>query len=84
MIATVAGVGDRSLAVDRATELAAPHDERVVEQPALLEVHDEGCRSLIGLLTLSHHAVGQIAVMVPVAVIELDKPHASLDESPRE
>jgi hypothetical protein len=33
--------GTAALAVDGAAELAAPDDQRVVEQPALLEVGDE-------------------------------------------
>ena len=40
MIAAVVGVGQLALAVDRAAELAAPDDQRVVEQAALLEVGD--------------------------------------------
>ena len=38
MVAAVVVVRQRALAVDRAAEFAAPDDQRVVEQAALLEV----------------------------------------------
>src|SRR2546422_899598 len=42
MVAAVVVGGQRSLTVDRAAELAAPDDERVVEQAALFEVREQG------------------------------------------
>ena len=52
MIAAVVGLRQFSLAVDRAAELAAPNDERVVEHAALLEIHDERRAWLVGVLAL--------------------------------
>ncbi len=37
----------RALGVDGAAELAAPDDQRVVQQAALLQVHDQGRRGLV-------------------------------------
>ena len=49
MVAAVVVGRERALAIDRAAELAAPDDERVVEQAALLEVGDQRGRRLIGV-----------------------------------
>jgi hypothetical protein len=38
-----------SLGVDRSPELSTPHDERVFEQPALLEVRDQPGGGVIGI-----------------------------------
>ena len=42
VVAAVVVAGQLALAVDRPAELAAPDDQRVVEQPALLQVGDQG------------------------------------------
>ena len=42
VVAAVVVGGQRALAVDRPAELAAPDDQRVVEQAALLQVGDQG------------------------------------------
>src|SRR6185437_841400 len=44
MIAAVIGVCKMALAVNRAAELAAPYDERVIQQTALFQVSDESGR----------------------------------------
>ncbi len=49
MVAAVVVGRQLALAVDRAAELAAPDDERVVQQAALLEVLDEGRAGLVGV-----------------------------------
>ena len=41
MVAAVVLRRQLALAVDRAAELAAPDDQRVVEQPALLQILDQ-------------------------------------------
>ena len=53
MVAAVVVGGQLALAVDRAAELAAPDDQRVVEQAALLEVGDQGGGRLIGVAALA-------------------------------
>src|SRR5206468_2970964 len=47
MVAAVVVLGERALAVDGAPELAAPNDERVVEQSAGLQVLNQGSARLI-------------------------------------
>ena len=73
----------------RPAELAAPHDQRVVEQPALLEIGEQAVDRTVGLAA----EVGQLlddvlaeggAVSVPAAVVELDEANAALDEPARE
>ena len=64
----------------RAAELAAPDDERVVEQAALLEVLDQRRRGLVGVLAVLLEVVDQVAVLVPRLVEELHEPHAALDQ----
>ena len=56
VIAAVVVVAVRALAVDGAAELAAPDDQRVVEQAALLQVLDQGGGGLVGVLALDRRA----------------------------
>lgn len=81
MIATVVGLGERALRVDGAAEFAAPDDEGVIEQAALLEVFDQSGGGLVGVTALAFDGVGQAAVMVPAHVKELDAAHIALGES---
>jgi hypothetical protein len=69
-----------ALAVDRAAELAAPDDQRLVEAAALLEVLDEAVARLVHVAALVGHAAGDVAVVVPVVVVDLHEPHAALDQ----
>ena len=81
MVAAVIRGGELALRVDRPAELAAPDDQRVVEQPALLEVLDECGGGLVGVVALRADLVGQVAVLVPAHVIELDEPDAALGQA---
>ena len=53
MVAAVVVGRQPALAVDGSAELAAPDDQRVVEQPALLEVPDQCRRGAIGVAALA-------------------------------
>ena len=55
MVAAVVRVGQLALAEHRPAELAAPDDERVVEQAALLQVGDQRGGRLIGAAALQRH-----------------------------
>ena len=68
------------LAVVCATELAPPDHKRVVEHAAVGEILHEGRRRLVSLLRFARDAPLQAAVVVPVLVVELDKPHAPLGQ----
>ena len=84
MIAPVVGVGELALAEHRAPELAAPDDERLVEQTALLEIRDERRGRLIRPTALQREIARQIVVLVPAAMIELDEAHVALGEATRQ
>ena len=66
----------------RAAELAAPDDQRVVEHAALLEIVHQRRRAAIDFLGRAGDVAFHVAVVVPVAVIELDEPHAALGQPP--
>ena len=69
-------LGDR-----RATKLASPDDERVVEQPALLEVGQKRCGGSISSGALASMLPLDVRVRIPSSVIELHEPDALFDES---
>ena len=74
------------LAHRRATKLAAPHDQRVIQQAALLQVAQQRRDGLVNVLAQVPRARVVVRVRVPrlpVAVINLDEPHAPLGEPPR-
>ena len=52
MIAAVVVGRELALAVDGAAEFAAPDDQRVVEQAALLEIGNQGAGGLVGVAAL--------------------------------
>ena len=73
------------LAHRRAAELAAPDDQRVVEQAA--RASGRVIRAAHGLVDLAadrvevaRRGLAGAAVVVPVGVVELDEPHAALDQ----
>src|SRR5438128_1572250 len=84
MVTAVVLSRELSLAVNRPTEFASPDDERVVEQPALLEILNESRRRLIRIPALPLDLLRQIGVLIPSAMKELHEPHATLGQTPRE
>ena len=84
MVASVVRQRQIPLRVVRPSELAPPHDQRVVEHPTLLEIGDEAVPRAIDIGTLSLDRAGQAAVMVPAGMVELDESHVPLGQSPRE
>ena len=80
MITAVVRGGQVSLAIDRASELAAPDDQRVVEQPAPLQVENQGGTRLVDVAGLIRHLCREVRVLIPAHVEELDEPHASFSQ----
>ena len=74
-------IGRIPLAEGRATELPPPGDERVVEEPALLEVEDQRRRRPLGVTALLLELREEVAVLIPAGVHELHEPGASFEES---
>ena len=70
----------------RAAKLAAPQQQRVVEQPATLEVREQPGDRLVDLRGFFSMALPQIRMLIPlhlgVAVGHLDKPHPRLGKPP--
>ena len=83
MIAAVIGLGEVSLAIHSPPEFSTPDNQRVVQQPSLLQVRDERSRRLVGSFALQRNIAGKIIVLVPPAMVELNEPHAALGQTPR-
>ena len=81
VVATVAVLAHR-----RAPELAAPHDQRVFEQAALLQVAEQGGDGAVNVLAEIARCGVVIRVRIPrlaVAVIDLDETHAAFRQASR-
>ena len=63
------------------TEFAAPDDEGFIEHAALLEIADETCAGLVGILALGVEFRGEGAVLVPARVHELDELSSAFGET---
>ena len=72
----------RTLSERRPPELAAPDDERVVEQAAILQVLHEGRARGIRVAALPLELREQVAVLVPARVHELHEADAPLKQPP--
>ena len=70
-----------ALAGDAAAELAAPDDERVLEQPATFEVFDQGGAGLVGITATRGAPGGESAMVIPVRVEELHEADAAFDQA---
>ncbi len=77
----IASVGLVALDHRSATKLAAPNDERVVEESPLFEVGDERGRGLVGVLAVDGQVAFYATMLVPRFVEELHKADAAFDES---
>src|SRR5690348_2895758 len=66
----------------RAAELAAPDNERFIQHAAPLEVLEQGRGPLVHFGCCDLDVAFDAAVMVPIAMVELDEAHASLSQPP--
>jgi hypothetical protein len=73
--------GEFALGIVGAAEFAAPDDQGVLEQPALFEVPDQRGGGLVGLTALGCDAFGEVAVLIPALVVELDELDAAFGEA---
>ncbi len=65
----------------RAAKFAAPDDEGVFEKAALFEVGEERPGRFVGVACADFHVFIEAAVVVPSAVVELDKAGAFFNEA---
>ena len=61
------------LSVGRSSKLSGKNNQRIVQQPALLEILKQTCNRLIYVLRLSTDLVGRAGMMIPPAMKELDE-----------
>ena len=61
-----------------AAKFPAPNDKSVIEHATLLEIIDQGPSALVDVLGRTGDAFFDAAVMVPSAVIKLNKAHPAL------
>ncbi len=78
MVAAVVRVCQLALAVDGPAEFATPHHESLIQKPSLLQILNQRCRSLVGSFALQRQVAWQVVMLVPAAMIELDKAYAAL------
>jgi hypothetical protein len=81
VVTAVVSLGEGALRVGRTTELAAPDDERIVEQATLFEVGEQAGRGLVGIITLTLDGPGQSAVVIPAHVEKLDEAYVAFAEA---
>ena len=84
MIAAVVLRLDLALAVNGAPELTAPDDQGVFQQSPRLEILNQRRARLVGILALFAKALGQIAVLIPAAMVKLDETRPALGHAARE
>ena len=64
-----------------ATEFTSPHDQGVVEHPALLKVGDERHAGAVDFGSLERDAILDAAMVIPVFMVELDEAHTALGKA---
>src|SRR5207247_9785113 len=82
VVAAVVVLGQGPLTVDSPAELAAPDDQRVFQQSASFEIGDQSGARTIRVPALRLNLLGQVGVLVPAAMVELDEADALLGEPP--
>ena len=72
-----AGIGLRHR---RAAEFAAPDHECIFEETTLFQILHERGHAAVHVLAFAGQARGEVAVVIPVRVVELHHAHAALNE----
>src|SRR5690606_17974447 len=81
MVAPEVILAQSALAVTGASELTAPDDEGVVEQAAALEIDDKRGAGLVRESGLVADALGESAMMIPVAMDELHEANTAFHKA---
>jgi len=74
----------RGLSIHRSSKLAAPHDKRVLEHPPLFQVLDQRRRSLVDIVGTISDQLGQVVMVIPAPMRQLNESHASFSQPPRQ
>src|SRR5262245_9908636 len=75
---------DFSLTIHGAPEFTSPDDQGVVEHSPLFQVFHQAGTGLIGVATLLADALGQVVMLIPPAMIQLNKANIAFGHSTRE
>src|SRR5258706_559377 len=74
VVAAIVVGGQGALAVDGPAKFAAPDEQCIIQEAPLFEVGEKGCRSLVRILALAADHFGQIAMLVPTSMEQLNEP----------
>src|SRR5207244_10624068 len=84
MVAAIVGSGKFALAVDGPAKLAGPNDQCVIQHTSLLEIAYQAGRRLVDAFALQRNIARQVVVLIPAAMIQLNKTYAALSQPPRQ
>src|SRR5262245_42375202 len=79
MVAAVIVAAQLALAINGPAKFPAPHDKCFVEQSALFEIENEALAGVVDVAALKWQVARKIAMMIPLAVQNLDHSHATLN-----
>ena len=82
VVPPVVGGGQTSLTINRPAKLAAPNHQGVLQHAPLLQVLNQASRCLIHILAPLRQICRQSAMVIPIAVVELNKPNTTLRQTP--
>ena len=69
MVSPVIGIVDVSLHVRRPAEFTTPDHQRLVQQPALLQVEHQSRRRLIDVAALLGQLIRKVVMLIPAPVV---------------
>ena len=84
MVAAVVVASQFPLTVNGSPEFASPDDERVIEESGPFEILNQRPRGLVDVFDLIHEIRGDVAVLIPSAMEELDESDVAFDHPPRQ
>ena len=84
VVAPVGLLGEPALTEDRAAELAAPYDQRIVQHAAVFQILDQRRLWLVDILGLGLDPSRKLGVHVPPTVEKFDETHIAFRQSPGE
>ena len=80
MITPVRRFACSALTIGSATKLTTPDHQRVLEHTTLLQVGNQCCTCLIGILTLLGQSPDQAAMLVPTTMVKLHETNTPLGQ----
>src|SRR5690606_1299448 len=65
------------LTIVGSAEFTTPNHQSFIQKASLFEVRHQGSGSLVHILCLSRHFVGEVAMLIPALVVQLHKANAA-------